>query len=47
MEITAEGDEYLDYSGETLQRRRIIRALSQEMFLTEMVDFELTVRTAV
>ena len=36
MEKTAEGDKYLDFSDETLERRQIIRTLSQEAFLSEM-----------
>ena len=36
MEKTAEGDKYLDFLDETLERRQIIRVLSQEAFLSEM-----------
>ena len=39
MKKTAEGDEYLDFSDETLDRRRIIRAFSQGAFLAERVTF--------
>ena len=47
MGKTAEGDEYLHFSDETFERRRIIRALSQGASLAEMAGFELTVPTAV
>ena len=36
MEKTAEGDKYLDFSDKTFEGRQIIRALSQEAFLSEM-----------
>ena len=47
MEKTAEGDEYLEVSDETLEQRRIIKVISQEAFLAEIGAFKLTVRTAV
>ena len=47
MEKTVEGDEYLEFSDETLERRRMIREFSVWAFRTEMAAFTLTGRTAV